>query len=69
MLDRVMVNEKWKQMFKNAKVYNLEISCSDHFPLWLDPGQEWKGWKASRIFKFENAWIRESRCEEIVGEC
>ncbi|KAK1366627.1 hypothetical protein POM88_042188 [Heracleum sosnowskyi] len=36
-LDRVLANPQWLSIFDMAKVYNLEISPSDHTPLLLCP--------------------------------
>ncbi|XP_074373986.1 uncharacterized protein LOC141714363 [Apium graveolens] len=36
-LDRALVTQTFLDLFKEAKLTNLEISTSDHSPLWLEP--------------------------------
>ncbi|XP_074342547.1 uncharacterized protein LOC141680143 [Apium graveolens] len=51
-----------------AKVYNLEGSPSDHSPLLLIPEQQTRGNKR-RHFHFENAWLIEPMCFQIIKNC
>lgn len=67
-LDRMLANSQWIDMFRMAKVYNLEGSPSDHNPLLLVPEQQFKGNKR-RHFKFENAWLAEPMCFQIIKDC
>ncbi|XP_060964883.1 uncharacterized protein LOC133033858 [Cannabis sativa] len=67
-LDRALVTERWLQLFPQAKLINLEVSSSDHCPILLDvvihnivPG--------NRKFRFENCWLREPLCYQVVKEC
>lgn len=46
---------------------NLEISSSDHCPLWLDPVVQMIINGTARS-KFENAWVREPMCRQIVRD-
>uniref|UniRef100_A0A803NTG1 Reverse transcriptase n=1 Tax=Cannabis sativa TaxID=3483 RepID=A0A803NTG1_CANSA len=34
-LDRVLVSHAWNDLFPSARLFNMEISVSDHSPLWL----------------------------------
>lgn len=66
-LDRTLTTTTWLTMFPLAKLYNLEGSPSDHSPLLLVPQI------ANHItyvykFKFENAWMTEPMCEQIVRD-
>ncbi|KAK1383559.1 hypothetical protein POM88_021294 [Heracleum sosnowskyi] len=36
-LDRALVTPAFFTLFKDAKLTNLEVSTSDHSPLWLEP--------------------------------
>ncbi|KAK1360251.1 hypothetical protein POM88_044725 [Heracleum sosnowskyi] len=42
-LDRVLANSQWLRMFTMAKVYNLEVSPSNHSLLLLVPEEQTKG--------------------------
>lgn len=67
-LDRVLANTQWLNLFQMAKVYNLEGSPSDHSPLLLIPEQKIKGNKRKQ-FRFENAWLTEATCYQIIKNC
>ena len=64
-LDRALATYQWFHIFENARVVNLEMPTSDHSALLLDflTGQK----KIVRKFRFENAWIKEADCREIVA--
>lgn len=67
-LDRAMTSDEWNVLFPSARLINLEISSSDHCPLLLDPmGRPYVG--GGRKFRFENAWLREPMCGQIVRDC
>ncbi|XP_074356469.1 uncharacterized protein LOC141696188 [Apium graveolens] len=67
-LDRVLANTQWLDFFDGEKVYNLEGSPSDHSPLLLCPEVQQRGNK-KRSFHFENAWLTEPICFQIIKEC
>lgn len=67
-LDRVLINTKWSNLYQNAKVYNLEGSPSDHSPLLLVPEVLLKG-NNKKQFRFENAWLTEPVCFQIIKDC
>ncbi|XP_074374335.1 uncharacterized protein LOC141714732 [Apium graveolens] len=67
-LDRVLANSQWLSLFALAKVYNLEGSPSDHSPLLLCPERHVRGNK-KRSFRFENVWLTESMCFQIIKDC
>ncbi|XP_060960664.1 uncharacterized protein LOC133031228 [Cannabis sativa] len=35
-LDRALISNAWNSLFLAAKLFNMEVSASDHSPLWLD---------------------------------
>uniref|UniRef100_A0A803NT91 Reverse transcriptase n=1 Tax=Cannabis sativa TaxID=3483 RepID=A0A803NT91_CANSA len=67
-LDRALVNNAWSQLFQGASLLNLEISSSDHYPIFLEPELN-HCYPPNRKFKFENAWLKEPMCFEIVRDC
>ncbi|KAK1368648.1 hypothetical protein POM88_034740 [Heracleum sosnowskyi] len=66
-LDRALVSPAFLSLFKEAKLTNLEISTSDHSPLWLEPVVGvvvlYK-----KPFRFENAWLREPMCYQLFED-
>lgn len=60
-----MVSRIWGLSFPLAKLYNVEGSPSDHSPIFIDIGSNLI-LKQKRIFKFENAWLLEPLCAQIV---
>uniref|UniRef100_A0A803QI56 Reverse transcriptase n=1 Tax=Cannabis sativa TaxID=3483 RepID=A0A803QI56_CANSA len=67
-LDRALINDAWSQIFQGASLINLEISSSDHCPIFLEPEIN-HCFPTNRKFKFENAWLKEPMCFEIVRDC
>lgn len=67
-LDRAMATNRWLEIYSEAQLFNLEISTSDHSPILLETDRS-VIMNVSRRFKFENAWLRESMCKEIVMSC
>ncbi|KAM6568466.1 hypothetical protein CsatB_016451 [Cannabis sativa] len=66
-LDRAVVNQNWLEMFTSAKLFNLEISSSDHTPILLSLSAP-DFTTAKKRFRFENAWLREPLCTQIVKD-
>lgn len=67
-LDRVFVNDRWRDQFPLCKVQNLVAPTSDHSALYFQV-QVWRPATRRVRFRFENSWLREKRCGEIVNEC
>lgn len=67
-LDRVFVNNDWRVRFPSSCVHNLVASSSDHSALYLQINI-WRPVTRRSRFRFENSWLRERRCSEIVQEC
>lgn len=66
-LDRALEINSWFDLFPLAKLYNLEGSPSDHSPIFLEPIRRDKT-LGKRGFRFENAWLMEPLCKQIVRE-
>lgn len=64
-LDRGLVNDDWKRVFPDAELCVLDVSTSDHLPLLLQLHRRVYVPKR-RIFEFENLWLREKDCMQIV---
>lgn len=67
-LDRALTIESWLHLFPNAKLYNMEGASSDHSPILLIPEDRVK-FVGQKIFRFENAWLTEPMCRQLVVEC
>ncbi|KAL8156372.1 hypothetical protein AgCh_001462 [Apium graveolens] len=67
-LDRGMANVDWLELFPSAVVKVLEVSSSDHLPLYLMLNRQVYVPKVKR-FRFENMWIKEDECRNIVLDC
>lgn len=66
-LDRALVLNRYMQVFTEAKLTNIEVSTSDHCPVFFEPKVIINSSHIKR-FKFENAWLREPMCPQIVKE-
>ncbi|XP_074374778.1 uncharacterized protein LOC141715199 [Apium graveolens] len=66
-LDRAIVSKAWLEIFQDAKLTNLEVSTSDHTPILLEPITLHITPRKRRL-KFENAWLREPICKQIVED-
>lgn len=66
-LDRALVNQEFMNLFQNAKLINLEVSTSDHSPILLET-QEAHKVECKKPFRFENAWLREPLCYQLVED-
>ena len=50
--------------FQLAKVWNLEITTLDHYPIFLDP-KPISGKNIIKRFRFENSWIQEVESKRL----
>lgn len=66
-LDRGLANQDWRAMFPAATVTVLEVSTSDHLPILLELKRKMYVPKTHR-FRFENMWIKEEQCRQLVQE-
>ncbi|XP_019170974.1 PREDICTED: uncharacterized protein LOC109166477 [Ipomoea nil] len=64
-LDRAVAVAEWCTLFPQATVYNHEVITSDHTAIYI----ELEGPRISRQqrrFLFENAWLKEIGCKDVV---
>uniref|UniRef100_A0A803Q9L8 Reverse transcriptase domain-containing protein n=1 Tax=Cannabis sativa TaxID=3483 RepID=A0A803Q9L8_CANSA len=66
-IDRALASHSWLDNFQLARLLNIEVSTSDHCPLLLDPCFKTPTPKI-HCFCFENAWIGEPMCEQIIRD-
>ncbi|KAK1352770.1 hypothetical protein POM88_052608 [Heracleum sosnowskyi] len=66
-LDKAIATSSWMHLFKDARLINLEVSTSDHNPILLVL-MVVDGLPRVRKQKFENVWLREPVCKQIVEE-
>ncbi|XP_019164501.1 PREDICTED: uncharacterized protein LOC109160652 [Ipomoea nil] len=65
-LDRVLCSDSWLTMFDRATASSIHFPYSDHLPLILNPTAERRETRRAR-FCFDNIWLREDMCCEIVS--
>lgn len=66
-LDRGLVNSCWMQCLPHTQLINLDVSTSDHCPILLVPNNN-VSLPIKKLFKFENAWLREPLCVKIIND-
>ncbi|XP_074352023.1 uncharacterized protein LOC141691183 [Apium graveolens] len=66
-LDRALASKEFLNIFVEVKLTNMEISTSDHCPIFLDPFNMVYS-AGNKAFRFENGWLREPMCRHIVEE-
>lgn len=66
-LDRAMASSCFLKIFTVVKLTNLEISTSDHSPIFTESVRQVKVFSA-KCFKLKNAWIREPMYQQIVQD-
>ncbi|KAJ8450416.1 hypothetical protein Cgig2_002101 [Carnegiea gigantea] len=66
-LDCFCADAEWSLMFPDAMVTHIDSDMSDHLPIILKcfPRMDRKGTRKRR-FQFENMWITESSCNDVV---
>lgn len=64
-LDRILVTETWLTMFEGAKVCSFVCPYSDHLPFMITP-EGITNAPRRRRFCFDNMWLKETTCREIV---
>ncbi|XP_057247549.1 uncharacterized protein LOC130589924 [Beta vulgaris subsp. vulgaris] len=66
-LDRVVVNEEWRNIYPGAHVEHLVRYSSDHAAILMKSAMREGPRKPSgRGFKFETCWLLDEGCEEVV---
>lgn len=66
-LDRGLATQEWCNLFPMAAFQVLDVATSDHLPLYLHL-QTKVYIPRSRRFKFENVWLKESDCVNVVTD-
>lgn len=66
-LDRGLATQEWSNLFPSAEVHVLEVAPSDHLPLYLQLNKR-VYLPRSKRFKFENVWLKEKDCVNMVKE-
>ena len=64
-LDRGLATGLWRKLYQNAEVRSLDTSSSDHLPFLLIT-QPCFYVPKSRVFRFENVWLKERDCRAVV---
>lgn len=66
-LDRALTTSSWLHLFPLAKLYNLVGSNSDHSTILLVLKKS-ESDRGETRFHFENAWLLEPMCQQLVAE-
>ncbi|XP_031117628.1 uncharacterized protein LOC116021122 [Ipomoea triloba] len=66
-LDRIFTIESWLSLYDGAQASSLICPYSDHLPLMLSP-ESLNRPGSRRRFCFDNMWLREDKCREIVAQ-
>jgi len=68
-LDRLWTSIEWSVLFPDAEVLHLNEDLSDHLPLFLklNPARM-RSEKGRRRFMFENMWVQEESCRQVVQD-
>lgn len=64
-LYRGVANQGWQDLFPSALIRVMEVATSDYLPLFLQLHKQVNVAKERR-FRFENVWVREKECRNIV---
>lgn len=67
-LDRGLATVSWRELFPDAEVRIIEMSTFDHMPLCFQLNKKMYKVKA-RHFRFENMWIQDKECKNIIQKC
>ncbi|GLT96020.1 hypothetical protein SLE2022_136690 [Rubroshorea leprosula] len=69
-LDRVLMNSEWLDMFPGAFSHHLLALKSDHAPILVIADKRIGGCHnpSTKLFRFENYWIKEPECEDRIEE-
>ena len=64
-LDQALATNDWLVIFVGTKIQHLYANSSDHCPLWINTmGLDFPN--APKLFKFEEMWLANQGCTEIV---
>ncbi|XP_075649758.1 uncharacterized protein LOC142620243 [Castanea sativa] len=63
-LDRAVASTEWLLKFPDTKVYHLDVTTSDHKPLWICP--DVMECNQQRPFRFEQMWMTDKGCGATI---
>lgn len=63
-LDKAVATNDWFSMYLDTKVYHLNVTTSDHKPIWIV--LEGMDYTQPRPFRFEQMWISEKGCGDTI---
>ena len=63
-LDRAVATDEWLLKFPDSEVYHLDVTTSDHKPLWIV--LEGVVCTQQRPFRFEQMWMTDKGCGETI---
>ncbi|XP_030487638.2 uncharacterized protein LOC115704575 [Cannabis sativa] len=66
-LDRALASQHWLDHYNSAKLFNIDVTSSDHTPLLLVPCS-YDTAAPKRRFRFENCWLREPMCAQVIKD-
>lgn len=64
-LDRAFANQLWCNLFPQAELRVMDVSTSDHLPIYIQLHKRIYMPKKRR-FQFENVWLKEEECKQVV---
>lgn len=65
-IDRVLINEAWVSLYPDIQCTNHIVIGSNHTPLILHRNQE--GQRRRPQFWFEEIWIENAECKDVIRE-
>lgn len=65
---RGLASHDWKNMFPLAEIKVVDVSTSDHLPLFLQLNKQIYVPREMR-FRFKNMWIINTECFKLVQDC
>ncbi|XP_019160723.1 PREDICTED: uncharacterized protein LOC109157277 [Ipomoea nil] len=66
-LDRILTTDTWLMLYEGAAAQSLAVPYSDHLPILITPLVVNRV-RRRRRFCFDNMWLREESCKEIVQQ-
>ena len=68
-LDRGFANEGWLSLYPYSWEEHLITSKSDHAPILIQVSNKQKARRTvKKPFRFENMWVRNGGCDDLVKE-
>ncbi|KAK9706834.1 hypothetical protein RND81_07G155000 [Saponaria officinalis] len=68
-LDRALISEEWRDLFPRAQFVNMDKEWSDHSPIKIILcHNDQASVNRRRIFRFEQTWVEDDACEDVIEE-